>query len=83
MQKGWSLLKSFYIKDSGDYISKTKNLSTIPENAILVTADVVRLYPSIPPEAGLRALREALDKHVKKCIPTGNLVKMAEFGLKN
>ena len=83
MQKGWSLLKPFYIKDSGDYISKTKNLSTIPENAILVTADVVRLYPSIPPEAGLTALREALDKHFKKCIPTGNLVKMAEFGLKN
>ena len=55
----------------------------MPENAILVTADVVQLYPSIPPEAGLRALREALDKHVKKCIPTGNLVKMAEFGLKN
>ena len=49
----------------------------------LVTADVVRLYPSIPPEAGLKALREALDKHFKKCIPTGNLVKMAEFGLKN
>ena len=36
MQKGWS-----YIKDSGDFINKTKNLSTIPDNAILVTADVV------------------------------------------
>ena len=27
MQKGWS-----YIKDSGDFINKTKNLSTIPDN---------------------------------------------------
>ena len=74
MQKGWS-----YIKDSGDFINKTKNLSTIPDNAILVTADVVGLYPSILHEAGLRALREALDKQDKKCIPTEDLVKMAEF----
>ena len=57
MQKGWS-----YIKDSGDFINKTKSLSTIPDNAILVTADVVGLYPRIPHEAGLRGLREALDK---------------------
>ena len=78
MQKGWS-----YIKDSGDFINKTKNLSTIPDNAILVTADVVGLHPSIPHEAGLRALKEALDKQDKKCIPTEDLVKMAEFVLKN
>ena len=78
MQKSWS-----YIKDSGDFINKTKNLSTIPDNVILVTADVVGLYPSIPHEAGLRALREALDKQDKKCIPTEDLVKMAEFALKN
>ena len=78
MQKGWS-----YIKDSDDFINQTKNLSTIPNNAILVTADVVRLYPSIPHEAGLRALREALEKQDKKCIPTEDLVKMAEFVLKN
>ena len=78
MQKGWS-----YIKESGDFINKTKNLNTITDNAILVTADVVGLYPSIPHEAGLRALREALDKQDKKCIPTEDLVKMAEFVLKN
>ena len=62
---------------------KTKHLSTIPDNAILVTADVVGLYPSIPHEAGLRALREALDKQDKKCIPTEDLVKIEEFVLKN
>ena len=52
-QKGWS-----YIKDSGDFINKTKNLSTIPHNVILVTADVVGLYPSIPHEAGLELLQK-------------------------
>ena len=57
MQKGWS-----YIKDTGDFIKKINNLDSIPENAILVTADVVGLYPSIPHKVGLRTLREALDK---------------------
>ena len=56
MQRGWS-----NIKDPGDSIKKTQN-GSIPENAILVTADVVGLYPSIPPEVGLKALREILDK---------------------
>ena len=78
MQKGWS-----YIKDSGDFIKKTRNLGSIPENAILVTADVVGLYPSIPHEAGLKALREVLDKREQHTIPTSELIRMADFVLKN
>ena len=35
------------IKDSGDFIGKTKEISNMPEDAILVTADVVGLCPSI------------------------------------
>ena len=71
------------IKDSGDFIKKLNNLDSIPENAILVTADVVGLYPCLPHEVGLRALREALDKTDEKTIPTEELLKMAEFVLKN
>ena len=33
-----------YIKDSGDFIKKIKNIGTIPENSILVTADVDITY---------------------------------------
>ena len=54
----------------------------IPNDALLLTADVVRLHPSIPHEAGLSALREALDKRTCKEIPTENFIKMAEFVLK-
>ena len=43
MQRSWS-----YIKDSGDFIEKIKRISNIPDDAILVTADVVGLHPSIP-----------------------------------
>ena len=78
MQRGRS-----YIKDSGDFLKKIKNLGSLPENAILVTADVVGLYPSIPHEAGLQALEEALENRNHKQIPTDKLLKMAQFVLKN
>ena len=34
----------------------------IPENDILVTADVVALYPSILHKTGLKALKNTLEK---------------------
>ena len=64
-------------------MEKRKTLGCIPDNAILVTADVVGLYPSIPHQAGLIALKEALDKSLSKKIPTDDLIRMAEFGLSN
>ena len=51
--------------------------------AILVTADVVGLYPSIPHNEGLEVLKKQLDNFYEKSIPTEDLVKMAEFVLKN
>ena len=58
-------------------------ISDIPENAVLVTADVVGLYPSITHKAGLKALKSALEKREQKHIPTEKLINMAEFMLKN
>ena len=78
MQNGKS-----HIRDSGHFLEKIKNISTLPENAILLTADAVGLYPSIPQQAGLSALKEALENRSVKNIPTENLIKMAEFVLKN
>ena len=68
MQRSWS-----YIKDSGDFIDKIKGIKNIPENALLVTADVVGLYPSIPHNAGLEALKTVLDKRENHSIPTEKL----------
>ena len=78
MQNG----KSF-IRDSGHFLEKIKNISTLLENGILVTADAVGLYPSIPHQAGLSSLNEALENRSVKNIPTENLIKMAEFVLNN
>ena len=81
MQRSWS-----YIKDSGDFIEKIKRISNIPDDAILVMADVVGLYPSILHELGLKALEaleEALEKRDPIQISTFDLVKMATFVLQN
>ena len=43
-----------------------------------MTADVVGLYPSIPHNAGLKALKDAFDCKQNKKIPTDMLVKMVE-----
>ena len=78
MQSSWS-----YIRDSEDFIDKTNEIKNIPEDAILVTTDVIGLYPCIPHDAGLKALKNALDERENKSIPTKKLLKMAEFALKN
>ena len=78
MQESWS-----YIKDSNDFIRKTKNLKDILQDALLVTADVVGLYPSTLHEAGLKALKKALDKRENRTIATNDLIRMTKFVLKN
>ena len=79
MQKGL-----FCFKDSGDFINKFKiSHYIISDGAILVTAEIVDLYPSIPNKAGFRAPKEALDNRESKTVLTKNLVKMTRFLLKN
>ena len=72
-----------YIKDTADFLDKLKDLGEIPEGAILVTADVVGLYPSIPHTEGLEVLRKQYDKFLHKKVPTEDIIKMADFVLKN
>ena len=47
-------------------MKKTKNVGNIPENAILLTSDVVGLYPNIPHNAGLKALGNMLEAREHK-----------------
>ena len=56
MQDGWS-----YVKDTVGFLKKIKRLGKTPESAILVTADVVGLYPNIPPDLGLQSLRKRIN----------------------
>ena len=72
-----------YIKDSGNFLRNIKQTGNLPENSILVTSDVVGLYPSIPHELGLKALEEALEKRESKQTSTDDLIKLAKFVLQN
>ena len=72
-----------YIKDTADFLDKLKDLGEIPERAILVNADVVGLYPSIPHTEGREVLRKQYDKFLHKKVPTEDIIKMADFVLKN
>ena len=51
-------------------------MGKVPQDSILVTADVVGVYPSIPHNAGLRGLKDALDCWQNKKVPTDMLVNM-------
>ena len=72
-----------YIKDTNDFLNKLRSLPKLPDNIILCTVDVVGLYPNIPHEEGLSALRKRLDNRMKKYISSDTLCNLAEVELKN
>ena len=78
VQESWS-----YIKDSEDFLNRVKHLGQIPDGVILVTADVVGLYPRIPHKTSLETLRSRFNGRQTSEMPTEDIVKMTEFVLKN
>ena len=55
----------------------------LPENALLCSIDVVSLYPSIPNDQGVNAMKEALNTREDQSVSTESLVDLAEIVLKN
>ena len=78
MLRGWSC-----IRDSGHFIDKMKRIGKVPEGSFLVTTDVASLYRSIPHKEGILALKSKLEEQTSSKIPTNDLVKLAEFVVKN
>ena len=66
-----------------DFLKKIANLPPLPDGLILCTVDVVGLYPNLPHEEGLIAIRKALDIRKDKTISTDSLIELAEYVLKN
>ena len=64
-------------------MQKIGDLGELPESTILCTTDVADLYPSIPHDEGLEALRVSLDSREDKSVSTSSLVELAEVVLKN
>ena len=72
-----------YIRDTNNFLSKLASLPPLPDDVILCTVDVVGLYPNIPHDEGLIAMRKALDLRKDKRISTESLIELAECVLKN
>ena len=72
-----------YIKDTNNFLKKLCSLINLPANSLLCTMDVVGLYPNIPHDEGLSALRKRRNERDKKDVSTDTLVKLAELVLKN
>ena len=72
-----------YVKDTNDFLRKLNDISTLPQNALLVTIDVVGLYPHTPHNEGLDAIRHALDGKENQETPTNLIVDLAELVLRN
>ena len=51
----------FFIRDSEDFLSKIRNFTFIPDGSLLVTADVVGFYPSVPYSVDLSAVKSTLE----------------------
>ena len=68
-----------YIKDTGDFLKKFKTVEEIPKGAILVTADVIGLYASIPHDGGLEVLQKQYDKFKGKMVSSEDIIKIADL----
>ena len=65
------------------FLKKLRSLPNLPDDIILCTVDVVGLYPNIPLDECLSALRKRLDLRQEKDVTTSTLVELAEVILKN
>lgn len=68
-----------YIRDTNEFLMKIKNISPVPANSILITADVSALYTSIPHREGLLATKEMLDTRDEQTIPTWMVLRWIHF----
>ena len=63
--------------DTNHFLLKFGQIVRVPEGALLCTVDVVALYPSMPHEEGLEAVREVLDRRVHPSAATDALIELA------
>ena len=59
-------------------MKRLKELGSVPQNALLVAADVVGLHRTIPHQDGLEALSIKFDQREDKLIPTEDLLEMSK-----
>ena len=64
-------------------MQRLNQIRNIHENALLVSFDVVGLYPHIPHNQGVEVMRRFLDKREDQSVSSENLCKLANIVLKH
>ena len=55
---------SLYVKDTKDFTNKLERGESVPEDCLLITLDVKSLYPNIPNNQGIKAVRKTYTQRV-------------------
>ena len=71
-----------YIRDSKHFLQLLESLPPLPENAILVTADVTSLYTNIPHEEGIESVLHYMKLHANILPPGAQAPTKLEYYLK-
>lgn len=69
-----------YLRDTYDFIQKTKNL-TIPTDALLFTIDIDSLYTNIETQAGISAVQDCFKRFPDPKRPDEYIIKLLEINL--
>ena len=59
-----------YVKGTQDFLKKLEKVKGIPQESLLVTLDVKSLYPNIPNNEGIQAVKESYEKYKEKAVST-------------
>ena len=71
------------LDDTRDFLYRIEQLQNIPEGTLLVSFDVVGIYPHTPHDEGLQIMKKYLDKREDQSVTSENLYKLAEIVLKH
>jgi hypothetical protein len=72
-----------YLRDSYDFLDRLRSYGPLPADSLLVTLDVVALYPSIPHQDGLAALRSFLSDSRFDSKFVDGIVELSQFVLQH
>ena len=70
------------LEDTRDFVNRIQDPLDLPERSILVSFDVVGLYPHLPHEEGIETMAEYLETRDDKTVSTKSLCDLASIVLK-
>ena len=71
------------LEDTRDFLQRLNQIGDIPENALLVSFDVVGLYPHKPHDQGVKIMWRFLDKREDQSVSSESLCKLPNIVLKH